>query len=110
MDTTELVEALWSKRNVALWVGALVAGIVVVTQAFLALWFASFTPGSAWRTCLGFLLGAAAPTAGVIAYFWGDRADSARQGIARLEFASAAVGLCLIVPTFMLVLVSYVGF
>jgi len=110
VDATGLVEPCWSKRNVALWLGALVAGIVVLTQAILALWFASFTPGSAWRTCLGFFLGAAAPTAGVIAYCRGDRAGSARQGIVRLEFASAAVGLCLIVPSFMLVFVSYVGF
>ena len=90
-----------------MWLGALVASIAVVTQAFLAMWFASHTPGSPWRTCLGIVLGLAAPTAGVVAYFRGDRAeDSEGQVIIRFEFVSAAMGLSLIVPTFVLIILS----
>ena len=107
METTGHVDARRAKRAVALSLGAFVAATAVVIQAFLALWFASHTPESVWRTSLGVVLGLAAPAAGAVAYFRSGRAGATTaQAMVRLEFASAVVGLGLIVPTFVLVVIS----
>ena len=105
MNDAQLVESPRAGRTVALWLGGLVAGIAMVTQAYLALLLISMTtPGLVWRTCLGVVLGLAAPSAGVVAFVRGDRTeDSPGQRIARTEFVAALSGLVLIVPTLILV-------
>ena len=108
MDDAQLVESPRPGRTIALWLGGLVAGVAVVTQAYLALRLISLgTPGLAWRTCVGAVLGLAAPTAGVVAFFRGDLTERSQgRRVARTEFVSGVIGLTLIVPTLVIIIVT----
>ena len=107
MENADIAAWRGTSRVLALWLGGLAAGVAMIAQGFMSLWFASQTPEAAWRTCLGIVLALAPPSVGVVVYFRGDRLGDWPGGrFGRGEFASAVVALGLIVPTFMLVVVS----
>jgi len=79
----------------------------MVAQAYMALWFASYTPSSAWRTCVALLLGLAAPLGGVVAYLRSERGGRSTRGrILSAEWTVTTIGASLIVPTLVLVIVA----
>jgi len=90
----------------ALWVGGIAAGVAVAVQAYLALCLVCVSPAATWRTCLGIVLGLAAPAAGVFAVSRGGGVgDSPRRMIARFELVAGLVSVILLVPTLVLVVV-----
>jgi hypothetical protein len=106
MTEAGLVVPRPQRRLVALGIKGILAGLAVLAQGYMALWFASHTPEAIWRILLGVALGLAAPIGGAVAFVRSGGIESQGERIGRVEYVVTVIGLSLIVPTFTLIVLS----